>query len=126
MQRPPTGWEPWLHKDSFVCRTLDYQPQNSCEYGFLFLYDVKIVQKEKKVFDVKLTALDRMRGHLERDVLPSRLRYVHTKHKTNAGVFPTDVSLALPQLDVGVPELQDPSTVDSVRRDKCLRKWKNV
>lgn len=61
-----------------------------------------------------LTALDRMRGHLERDMLSSRLRYVHTKHEANAGVFPTDVRLALPQLDVGVPELQDPGTVDSV------------
>jgi len=56
-----------------------------------------------------------MRGHLERDVLSSGLRYVHAEHKTDAGVFPTDVRLALPQLDVGVPELQDPSAVDSVR-----------
>lgn len=66
-----------------------------------------------------------MRGHLERDVLSSRLRYVHTKHKTNAGVFPTDVCLALPQLDVGVPELQDPGAVDSVRRDECVSKTDN-
>lgn len=66
-----------------------------------------------------------MRGHLERDVLSSRLRYVHTEHKTNAGVFPTDVCLALPQLDVGVPELQDPGAVDSVRRDECVSKTDN-
>lgn len=72
-----------------------------------------------------LTALDRMRGHLERDVLSSRLRYVHTEHKTNTGVFPTDVCLALPQLDVGVPELQDPSTVDSVRWDEYVSKTDN-
>lgn len=72
-----------------------------------------------------LTALDRMRGHLERDVLSSRLRYVHTEHKANAGVFPTDVRLALPQLDVGVPELQDPSTVDSVRGDEYMSKTDN-
>lgn len=65
-----------------------------------------------------LTALDGMRGHLEGDVLSSRLRYVHTEHEANSGVFPPDVRLALPQLDVGVPELQDPSTVDSVRRDE--------
>lgn len=71
------------------------------------------------VFGVQLlTALDGMRGHLERDVLSSGLRYVHTKHETNTGVFPTDVRLALPQLDVGVPELQDPGTVDSVRTCK--------
>lgn len=61
-----------------------------------------------------------MRGHLERDVLPARLRYVHTKHKTNSGVFPSNVSLALPQLDVGVPELQDPGTVDSGRWNKYV------
>lgn len=66
-----------------------------------------------------------MGGHLERDVLSSRLRYVHTEHKTNARVFPPDVGLALPQLDVGVPELQDPSTVDSVRRDKYVSKTDN-
>lgn len=63
-----------------------------------------------------LTALDGMRGCLERHVLSAWLRYVHTKHKADAGVFPTDVRLALPQLDVGVPELQDPGAIDSVRR----------
>lgn len=59
-----------------------------------------------------------MRGHLQRDVLPSRLRYVHTKHQSHSGVFPADVRLTLPQLDVGVPELQDPGAVDSVVRSK--------
>lgn len=58
-------------------------------------------------------------------MLSTRLRYVHAKHKANAGVFPTDVCLALPQLDVGVPELQDPSTVDSVRRDTYVNKTDN-
>lgn len=61
-----------------------------------------------------------MRGHLERDVLSSRLRYVHTKHKTNTGVFPANVCLALPQLDVGVSELQDPSAVNSMKSDKYV------
>ena len=60
-----------------------------------------------------LTALDGMRGHLQGDVLSSGLRYVHAEHEANPGVFPPDVRLALPQLDVGVPELQDPGTVDS-------------
>lgn len=45
---------------------------------------------------------------------------MHTEHKTNSGVFPTDVCLALPQLDVGVSEFQDPSTVDSGRRNKYV------
>ena len=76
-----------------------------------------------KVFNVTLlTALDGMRGHLERDVLSSGLRYVHTKHKTNTRVFPTDVRLALPQLDVGVPELQDSCTVDSARKAYICKK----
>lgn len=67
------------------------------------------------VFHVQqLTAFNRMRGGLERDVLSTRLRYVHAEHKANAGVFPADVRLSLPQLDVGVPELQDPGAVDSV------------
>lgn len=66
-----------------------------------------------------LTALNGMWGHLERDMLSSGLRYVHAKHKSDSGVFPTDVRLALPQLDVGVPELQDPSTVDAATRTKC-------
>lgn len=69
-----------------------------------------------------LTALDGMRGHLERDVLSSGLRYVHAEHEADAGIFPPDVRLAFPQLDVGVPELQDPGTVDSVRRDERVRK----
>lgn len=69
-----------------------------------------------KLFNVQLlTALDGMGGHLEGDDLSSRLRDVHAEHETNAGVLPTDVRLALPQLDVSVPELQDPGAVDSVR-----------
>lgn len=56
-----------------------------------------------------------MGGYLEGDVLPSWLRNVHTEHQTDTRVLPADVRLALPQLDVGVPELQDPDTVDSER-----------
>lgn len=63
-----------------------------------------------------LTALDGMGGHLERDVLSSWLRYMHTKHQADSGVFPTHVCLALPQLNVGVSELQDPGAVNSVGR----------
>lgn len=62
-----------------------------------------------------LTALDRMGGHLEGDVLSSGLRNVHTEHQTDTRVLPTHICFTLPQLDVGVPELQDPHTVDSVR-----------
>lgn len=61
-----------------------------------------------------LTALDGMGGHLERDVLSSWLRDVHAKHDADSGVFPTHVCLAFPQLNVGVSELQDPGTVNSV------------
>lgn len=69
----------------------------------------------------QLTALDGMRGRLQRHVLSAWLRYVHTKHKADAGVLPADVRLALPQLDVGVPELQDPGAVDSARRRRKRR-----
>lgn len=62
-----------------------------------------------------LTALNRMGGYLEGDVLSSWLRNVHTEHQANTRVLPAHIRLALPQLDVGVPELQDPDTVDSVR-----------
>lgn len=62
-----------------------------------------------------LTALDGVGGHLEGDVLSSWLRDVHAEHQANARVLPTHVRLALPQLDVGVPELQDPDAVDSVK-----------
>lgn len=70
-----------------------------------------------------LTALDGMRGHLEGDVLSSGLRNVHAEHQTDTRVLPTDICFALPQLDVGVPELQDPDTVDSVRggTQACVR-----
>lgn len=60
-----------------------------------------------------LTALDGMGGHLEGDGLSSWLRNVHAEHQANTRVLPAHVRLALPQLDVGVPELQDPDTVDS-------------
>lgn len=62
-----------------------------------------------------LTALDGMGGDLEGDVLSSGLRNVHTEHQANTRVLPPHVRLALPQLDVGVPQLQDPDTVDSGR-----------
>lgn len=62
-----------------------------------------------------LTALDGVGGYLEGDVLSSRLRNVHAEHQADARVLPAHVRLALPQLDVGVPELQDPDTVDSGR-----------
>lgn len=68
-----------------------------------------------KGFQQMLTALDGMGGYLEGDVLSSRLRNVHAEHQANTRVLATHVRLALPQLDVGVPELQDADTVDSVR-----------
>lgn len=68
-----------------------------------------------EVFQQMLTALDRMGGHLEGDVLSSGLRNVHTEHQTDTRVLPPDICFTLPQLDVGVPELQDPDAVDSVR-----------
>lgn len=60
-----------------------------------------------RCFNVRLmlTALNGMWGRLQRDVLSSRLRYVHSKHKSDTGVFAANICLALPQLDVGIPQL---------------------
>lgn len=68
-----------------------------------------------KGLEQALTALDGVGGDLEGDVLSSGLRNVHTEHQANTRVLPAHVRLALPQLDVCVPELQDPDTVDSGR-----------
>lgn len=83
----------------------------------VFSFILKPLTGSVTVLSVQLlTALDGMGGHLERDVLSSRLRYVHTEHQADPGVFPTHVCLALPQLNVGVSELQDAGAVDSVGR----------
>ena len=66
----------------------------------------------------KLTALDRDGGSLQRQHLPVGLGDVHTEHHPNTSVLPPDVCFALPELNVGVPELQDASTVNTARAEQ--------
>lgn len=60
-----------------------------------------------------------MRGSLKRHKLASRLWNVDAKHQTHTSVFPSDVCLTIPQLDVGVSQLQDAYTVNP---EKCKRR----
>lgn len=41
-----------------------------------------------------------------------------TEHQTNTCVFSSNVRLTVPQLDVGVSQLQDSYTVDTVKHEK--------
>lgn len=68
-----------------------------------------------------LTALDRVGGHLQRQRAAAGLRDVHPEHQPHTRVLPADVRLPLAQLDVRVPELQDPGTVNAAKtRVHCL------
>lgn len=62
---------------------------------------------------VMRTALDGVWGHLEREPLTRRLRNMNTEHQSDSSVLPPDVRFSFPQLDVGIPQLQDTSAVDS-------------
>ncbi|TNN31316.1 hypothetical protein EYF80_058531 [Liparis tanakae] len=53
-----------------------------------------------------------MRGGLKRHHLASRLRNVDAEHQTHTRVLSSNVRLTVPQFDVGVPQLQDPYTVN--------------
>ena len=57
-----------------------------------------------------------MGGHLQGGMLPSWLGYVDPEHQAHTRVLASDVRLALPQLDVSVPQLQDPGAVDAARK----------
>lgn len=66
-----------------------------------------------------LTALDGVGGHLQRQRPAVGLRDVDAEDQPHPRVLSPNVRLPLAQLNVGVPELQDPSTVDAVRQE-CL------
>ena len=51
---------------------------------------------------------------MEGDEAAGGLRYMHPEHQANARVLPADVRLAVPLLDVGIAQLEDPSAVDPV------------
>ena len=59
-----------------------------------------------------------MGGHLQGGMMTSWLGYVDPEHQAHARVLASDVRLALPQLDVGVPQLQDPGAVDAARNTR--------
>lgn len=63
----------------------------------------------------RLTALHRNRGSLQRQHLPVGLRDVHSEHHADSRVLSAYIRLPLPQLNVGVPQLKDASTVDTAR-----------
>ena len=62
-----------------------------------------------------LTALDGVGGHLQRQRPAIGLRDVNAEDQPHPRVLSPDVRLPLAQLDVGVPELQDPGTVNAMR-----------
>lgn len=70
--------------------------------------------------DGVLTALDGVGGHLQRQRAAAGLRDVHPEHQPHASVLPANVRLPLAQLDVRVPELQDPGTVDAAQNKNPL------
>lgn len=63
-----------------------------------------------------LTALHGKRRRLQPQHPAVRLRDGDPEHNSHPGVLPPDVRLALPELDVGVPQLQDPGAVDAVEK----------
>lgn len=76
---------------------------------------------------VMRTALDGLRGRLERQPLTRRLRNVNAEHQAHSSVLPSDVCFSFPQLDVGVPQLQDSSAVDSEQTcQMCVFKTSNT
>lgn len=66
----------------------------------------------------RLTALDGVRRGLQGDDPSAGLWDVHPEDQPDARVLPADVRLALAQLDVGVPQLQDARAVDAAGRVK--------
>lgn len=63
----------------------------------------------------RLTALDGVGGDLQRQRAAAGLRDVDPEDQPHAGVLPADIGLPLAQLDVRVPQLQDPGAVDAAR-----------
>lgn len=52
---------------------------------------------------------------MQRDDPAVGLRDVHAEDEPDAGVLPANVCLALTQLNVRVPQLQNPRTVDAAK-----------
>lgn len=65
-----------------------------------------------------LTALDGVGRGLQGDDPAAGLGDVHAEHQPHTRVLPPDVRLAFPQLDVRVPQLQDPRAVDAAAEER--------
>lgn len=72
---------------------------------------------------ISLTTLNGMWGHLERHVLTPWLGNVNAEHQSHTGILPPDVCLAFPQLYISIPELQNPSAVDSRKESSRGVNW---
>lgn len=59
------------------------------------------------------TAFNSLRSHLERDPLAAGLRNVDTEDESHSCVFPSHICLAFLQLNVGISQFQDTSTINS-------------
>ena len=66
----------------------------------------------------QLTALDGVGRRLQGDDPSAGLGDVHSEHQPHARVLPPDVRLAFPQLNVRVPQLQDPGAVDAAGEER--------
>lgn len=51
---------------------------------------------------------------------------VNPKHNTNPSVFPSNICLSFPQLDVRVPQLQDSSTINTEKHSKKKTSEKSI
>lgn len=65
-----------------------------------------------------LTALDGVGGHLQGQSPAAGLGHVHAEHHAHTSVLPSDVRLALPELDVWVTELEDAGAIDAAAGQK--------
>lgn len=74
----------------------------------------------------QLTALDGVRCSLQGDNPSTGLWNVHPENQPDSCVLSADVRLALAQLDVRIPQLQDSRTVDAAGRSKAPFKTGHV
>ncbi len=60
-----------------------------------------------------------MRSNLQRHMLASLLGNMNTENHSNTCVFPPDVRLSFPQLNVGITKLENPSAIDSEKHSEA-------
>lgn len=77
---------------------------------------VQYTRRRPTLPSAQLTAFDGVGCSLQGDDPPAGLWNMHPENQPHPRVLPADVRLAFPQLDVRVPQLQDPRTVNAARR----------